>query len=180
VRRFLLLFGWLTFCTLNASADLLSNMQICANANTNCTFLPLSTVPTITTADLLNVPSLNENLFLFGNGQTFSPSGTWTLSVMLSWGNSSVSEMVGFTGSNRLLSFSIGIPDTLAFPYTPTPFTLNLPMTDSDGHLIASATDHFNLVTPVPEPTAFLLLGSGMVGVGWHAARKIFRRATGS
>lgn len=175
MRRLLVVSVLCLLFTLSARADsLLSNMQVCTDANNGCNYIPMSTVPTITTRDLLQDPSLSQAFFLFSNFQVFSvPMGqTWTLNVTMSWGNTSITQKIPFSGNNRLLSFSVGISNQIVFPYTPTPFTLNLVMTDASGAVIDSVTDNFNLVTPVPEPSALLMLGSGIVGVGWLTGRR--------
>ncbi len=161
--------------TVAARADtLLSNLQICSLSTSGCSFLPLSSVPTIGTNSLVN--ESGELFFIFAEpGQTFSPpSGqTWTLDINLAWDSTSVSRSITFMGgATYAVAFDIGIPDTTLFPPPPalTLFTLDTDLTSATGATIASATNEFNVVFTVAEPATFVLLGAGLMSllVGLH------------
>lgn len=165
----------LLLCSSFATADtLLSNMQLCSLGKSGCSWLDMSSVPTITQKNALDDPALGQLFFIFGNQQTFSPpvGETWTLDVTLSWGASSVSRAIDFTGDGTSvygIGFDMGIPDTTPFPDPPnrTFFTLQSAMTDQSGAPIDSATNKFYLVRSdtVPEPSVLILFASGLVGL---------------
>ena len=171
----------LLLCCSVASADtLLSNMEVCRLLTpSQCTFVPLSSMPTITQKDA--VQELGQYFFIFGNDQTYSPPNgqTWTLAVSLSWDDSTVSRDIYQTGDGSTVfgvGFDIGIPDTTQFPDPParTLFTLQTTMTDQNANVIDTATNYFYLERDdsIPEPSALVLLSSGVVGCLLYLRRR--------
>lgn len=171
MRRYFIATVLLLWSSLACADPLLSNMQLCSLSGNTCTWLLMSSLPTITQKNALD--ESGELFFTFKNDQTFTPPAgdTWTLGIALSWNGSSVSRSIPSSGDGVTtygIAFDMGIPDTTLFPPPParTLFTLQTSMTDQSGSVLDSATNNFYLERSdtVPESSALLLLCAGLVG----------------
>lgn len=169
MKRYLIVAVLLLSSSMTAADTPLSNMQLCSLMATTCSWLPLSTHPTISQKNTLH--SAGHLFFTFKNGQTFTPpaGATWTLNLSLSWDGSSVSRSITYAGDGVTsygVAFDMGIPDTTQFPPPPdrTMFTLQTTVTNQNGSPIDAATNTFyfrksNTVSESSATSLWLVVG---------------------
>ncbi len=167
-----------TLCDNSRASALMSEMEICVASNKSCVDVPLSSVPTISTADQFEFfyPFIGKEVWalLFGDasGATYAPPAgeTWTLIPTLAWDGTSISRPIYCVGTASGGGVcSVGFEMDLPTEDGPGGgqsilFDLSAILYDESGNTVASTTgNYFNLFTPVPEPSALWLVLSGLV-----------------
>jgi hypothetical protein len=155
------------------------------------TLLGALAIPAAAVADTFNFAAIGNSGPFSGIGTltaTAEPGGDYLITAIAGTGVTGLIAVNGFNGNDNLI-FPSADPtlDSKGFSFTdvngPDHFNVNI-FNDGSGYFAFLQDEDnftetvpvsFDLSTPTPEPSTFLLLGTGILGAIGSARRKLFR-----